>query len=369
MISKINKAGKASLVRKYEHNYRTEYVPNVIPELSDQNEELVPLLNSKGDSCTYIEAWEERLAKLEHYTTHNIRKNGVIAYELVLTFSKEVDINIEEWKKDNVKWLTDTFDVCPEKYGSNVLSVMYHGDECGNVHCHALVTPIDERGRFCASRFTGNRTKMSELQTSYAKSMAHHGLERGLRGSSAKHQDIRKMYARLNQRMDIPKPMKNESAEQFRSRILELLQTERATDLKRTIDMETRLKRIYDKKMQEERHVITNAVYAEHITVIQQTRNLQEQLQLLEKSLQKTESEKEEYIVQIRQMQTEAQQLMLLLKNMERARKHAQEYEHLKELLTFAQKEYPEIASEIQNSFEYLETQFEKNRDDEIYLS
>ena len=131
----------ATLVRKYEHNYRTENVPNAIPELKNNNQELVPLLDRNGNATTYLDAFKERKNSLEYYKDHKMRKDQVKAIEVLTTFSPKDQerIDIEQWKKDNVQWLKDTFDRNTEKYGSNVISVVFHGDECGNVHCHALV--------------------------------------------------------------------------------------------------------------------------------------------------------------------------------------------------------------------------------------
>lgn len=224
-IEKIK--SKGTMERKYEHNYRTGYVPNADPEKTHLNDELVKL-NGK----TYSEAFDERIDSLDYYKESSdkkapkIRKDAIRALEIVLTFSREDldNINIEEWKKNNVEWLRQTFNANPDKYGDNVLSVQYHGDEAGNVHIHAFVVPIDDKGKLNASYYIDGRQKMIELQNSYGKTMKEkHGLNRGLQGSFAKHQDIRHFYASLNAEIkkEVPKPEKNESIEDYSNRIQE----------------------------------------------------------------------------------------------------------------------------------------------------
>jgi len=219
---------KGTMTRKYEHNYRIEPVPNADPNKSHLNDELVPL-NGK----TYIEAFEHRIKGLDYYKMENgdgekinhIRKNAVLGIEVVLTFSREEfqNVNIEQWKKDNVEWLRKTFNANPKKYGDNVLSAQFHGDENGNVHIHAFIVPIDDKGKLNASYYLDGRQKMITMQNSYGEAMKKHHLERGLKGSVSKHQTIRHFYASLNQAVgkEAVKPEKNESIDHYYERVKE----------------------------------------------------------------------------------------------------------------------------------------------------
>ncbi len=186
---------KGSLTRKYQHNYRTGNVPNADPNLIHKNEELVKL-NGK----TYVEKFDETINRLKEQNP-KLRKNAVLALEVVTTFSREdiEHIDVEKWKQDQVKWLRESFNPNPEEFGDNVVSVMFHGDEAGNVHCHSLVIPIDDKGKLNASYFLDGRAAMIKLQDSYGKLMEErHNLKRGLRGSSAKHEDIKRFYTAQN---------------------------------------------------------------------------------------------------------------------------------------------------------------------------
>ena len=126
--------------------------------------------------------------------------------------------------KDNVKWLRETFNANPEKYGDNVISAQFHGDEVGNVHIHAFIIPIDDKGKLNASYYINGRKQLSMLQSSYGKVMQeNHNLKRGLKGSQASHNDIKHFYASLNQKVEMEPPQykDNESLEDYYKRVKE----------------------------------------------------------------------------------------------------------------------------------------------------
>ena len=215
-IQKVKNLG--TLKSKYIHNYRETDVPNADPDCIDENEELVKLLDENGNATDYVEKFKERVKDIPKY-----RKDAVRAFEVVTTFSRETDIDIESWKKANVEWLKETFNKAGDGK-DNVISVMYHGDETGNVHCHAIVIPIDENGRLNASHYTNGRLALVKMQDTYAKKMKQFNLERGLEGSNATHKQIRNFYASLNNaKKKIPPVRENESAAEYRKRAVEEL--------------------------------------------------------------------------------------------------------------------------------------------------
>ena len=247
-ISKEIKSTK-KMEAAYRHNYRLYDVKNADGDLEGENEEIVSL-NGK----TLTEAFEERLSSLDYYNDHNIRKNQVLCYEVVTSFSRECyeDVDIEKWKADNAQWLKSQFDREPEKYGSNVLSVVYHGDEMGNVHCHAFVMPVDERGHLCARSFTGTPQKMREIQDSYGKFMEkEHGLERGERSTGISHREIRKFYGYLDSALSktLPKVRATvhgkETAEEYRDRVGKLYEAQNSKLLAQSMELD-RQARIID---------------------------------------------------------------------------------------------------------------------------
>lgn len=205
----------------YIHNYRVNEPLNADPEMAELNEELRPM--EFGD---YSQTWRDKIEMLqEQGTMGNVRKDAVMTLSVYLSYSREADVDIEKWKKDSLKWLDKQFNI-EGANTNNVISAMYHGDEPGvGPHIHAIVVPIDEKGRLNAKRFTGGKGAMIQIQDSYAKVMQKHGLERGERRSVAKHEDIRKWYTKLNSALyeKAPQYEKGEDIEHFQERVNEFV--------------------------------------------------------------------------------------------------------------------------------------------------
>ncbi len=216
-IEKIKAEG--TLVSRYNHDYRRVEVGNANPSLTHQNEILIPTaLDENGDPTDYLYTWKKRLHIAQEYGGWSkIRQNAVLAYDIVTSYSKGFNMDLEEWKKKNVEWLERTFNQTACK-DNCVLSVVFHGDE-SNYHCHALVIPIDPAGHLNASYYTDGSAKMRKLQDSYAKAMEEFGLKRGQRRTSLPYQDMRHMYAELENKISVPKPELNESANAYANRI------------------------------------------------------------------------------------------------------------------------------------------------------
>ena len=273
-----------SLASKYNHNYRKVEVANADPDLADCNQELVSLAGPDGRELDYNEAWKERVKDLD-WAERGPRKNAVLAIEVVTTFSREENLDLEAWKQQNVEWLQKTFNVAPDGK-SNVLSVMYHADEPGNVHCHAIIIPVDERGNLNASRFLDGRQKLTEMQNSYAKDMESFGLERGLENGQARHQDIKKYYADLNNAIQVSEPEPQETALDYRDRVLEELQTAQAAAMRERREKERQMERrlaerriAQEKELKSEREALqrekkeaAEALKKEYASLIQELR-------------------------------------------------------------------------------------------------
>lgn len=236
-----------TLRSKHIHNFREATVLNADPELKDRNEEISATYDQSGNRLDYNKAWEERMKDLPSYQQHGTRKNAVLAIEVVTTFSRDDNIDLKKWKEENIKWLEKTFNVSPDGK-NNVLSVVYHADEPGNVHCHAIIVPVDEKGNLNASRFLDGRRAMSQMQTDYGKSMEQFGLERGLENGRARHQDIKKYYAELNNAIEVSMPQKEESALEYRNRVIEELQTMQAAALRERKEKQREMERYLAQK-------------------------------------------------------------------------------------------------------------------------
>ncbi|WP_267285626.1 plasmid recombination protein [Klebsiella michiganensis] len=74
----------------------------------------------------------------------------------------------------------------------------------------AFVVPITKDGRLSAKEFIGNRTKMSNDQSSYAEAVKHLGLVRGIEGSKATHKRIKAHYNALGQQIPVPPEIREE---------------------------------------------------------------------------------------------------------------------------------------------------------------
>lgn len=279
-IKKINNMGQMN--NAYRHNYRMKFVENAIPELEQLNQELVSL-NGK----TYEEAFRERTESLGYGIDKKYRKGGVYAYEILLTFSREDRdrIDLEKWKKDNIEWLRENFNLAPEKYGDNVLSVVYHGDEVGNVHCHAFVLPIDERGKLNATKYTGSPQKMAELQTSYAQKMKEHDLKRGIEGSIANHKKLRQFYTELNQATDykLPEYTEKDTPETYRQKIDDMMKNILASHFR---ELQLKEREIIEAK---------SIPYQETVHYKREIVKMHKEITQLERKIKSMEKDKEEF--------------------------------------------------------------------------
>lgn len=230
-LEKIKSMG--SLQHRYKHNFRKENVPNAgDPTL---NEELVD-----KSGMDYKDMWYRRIREEEIRTGQSVavRRGSVLAYELVMSFSRGADIDLEQWKQANVQWAKETFGE------ENVLSMQYHTDE-ETEHIHAIVVPLDKRGHLCAKSFTGGRAKMYTLQTTYGKAMQAVGLERGEHYSRANKVNIRRYYAEVESAANAtaPQMLEGEQISEYMERVNEYLQKKELAALQtknkmqRTIDV------------------------------------------------------------------------------------------------------------------------------------
>ena len=128
------------------------------------------------------------------------RADNVLGYDLLFTaspefFSEEVITGkkFDEWKNRTIEWIEENFGG-----RENIVNLAVHLDE-STPHIACQTVAIHE-GKLNAKHFTGGtRHRLSELQDSYAEAMAKFGLKRGERGSLAKHESIKKYYARVNE--------------------------------------------------------------------------------------------------------------------------------------------------------------------------
>lgn len=165
------------------HTNRDWEVPNANNEVENQYLIFTPL-----------EQIKERCEKAR------ARADNVLGYDLLFTaspefFSEEVvsGKKINRWKDETIKWIEQNFGG-----RENIVNLAVHLDE-STPHIACQTVAIHE-GKLNAKHFTGGtRHRLSELQDSYAEAMAKFGLQRGVKGSLAKHESIKKYYARVNE--------------------------------------------------------------------------------------------------------------------------------------------------------------------------
>ena len=197
------------------HMNRTRPTPNADETARHRNATYTPAAGwvrwSEQAPRNLGEQLNERLADFKA-RGGKLRKDSVLAVELMLSASPEwfqqaSREQTQEWLRRNVAWIEDTFG------RDNVLQVALHLDET-TPHLHAFLVPevemVETRGRkpkagspasvktpkpaLAASHWLDGRAKLGELQDRYAAAMAPLGLDRGLRGSGARHRTIRAYY-------------------------------------------------------------------------------------------------------------------------------------------------------------------------------
>lgn len=183
------------------HNYRTQDTPNADPLQFSRNQELI-----NHEQRNYWELANERIKQL-HLTRQ--RKDAVRCVEILMTASSEgfardgsnkhaVDMRGSKWVQDNLHFLEKVFG------RENIVSFTLHQDET-TPHIHAVIVPVTREQRLHKGERVGATERLScrelfspsslrQLQTDYAEAMAPHGFERGIKYSTAIHEDVRRHY-------------------------------------------------------------------------------------------------------------------------------------------------------------------------------
>ena len=142
-------------------------------------------------------AIEERI-KEGYKSTRKIRENTIRYTSHILSSDEKTMKDIfakgqgEEWVKANLAFLK-------EQYGAeNIVRFALHMDET-TPHLHAIIIPLTKDGRLSAKEVIGNRKDLQDKQTKYANYMKPFGIERGVLGSKATHENIQDYRRRINQ--------------------------------------------------------------------------------------------------------------------------------------------------------------------------
>lgn len=208
-------------LKHYEKHMEREIpVPNA--NMTIKNRRLIGSSDIVRDVRAYIEGIK-------------IRKNGVIARDLLLTaspgfFEKASPEQKEAWVQLNIKWLQDNFK-------DNCVYATLHSDE-KTWHISALIVPRfydDKKKKYVLAnaRYFDGIAKMSAWQDRYAAAMqtVFNNLNRGIKYGKAKHVQIRQFYTLINKELD-ESELKSICAKAKNSEILEV----KITQLQNTLN-------------------------------------------------------------------------------------------------------------------------------------
>ncbi|HEY9634859.1 MAG TPA: MobV family relaxase [Coleofasciculaceae cyanobacterium] len=202
-IARIAKLKRGNLAGSASHSARQRYTPNADP--SSQNIRFI----GSDDPLEKLDALV--LAKIdEHKQKRKIRPDAVYCVELLLTASPEYfrpldpsrsghydEQRLKAWLEVNRQWLN-------QKWGDLIVRGELHLDEA-TPHIHAYLVPKDEKGQLNCKALFGGREKMRKFQDDYHAAVQRLGLERGIKGSRAQHQDIKDFYQIVNVGRDLDK--------------------------------------------------------------------------------------------------------------------------------------------------------------------
>ena len=214
-ICRMAKLKKSNLAGSGSHVSRSRPTQNANPSVTPNNRSLI----ATDDRSPLQDLVTAKIAE-----THQgaVRSNAVHAVEFLLSASPDFfrptnskqygaydPVCLAAWAECNIKWLAD-------QYGDRIVRAELHLDEA-TPHIHAYLVPIDRRGQLNCRGIFGERKNMFALQDSYAEAMEPLGIERGIRGSKARHTDIDKYYTDVNEfvggGMELIAHLKSENAE------------------------------------------------------------------------------------------------------------------------------------------------------------
>jgi Plasmid recombination enzyme len=171
------------------HNDRSRETLNADPARRDQNKVLI------GDECNVRESVTEVIDRHGGLPRHD----SVEAVEMLLTASpgyfldergKIDQARVDKFTERAVAFLKD-----PRSGGICVKATLHMDEHSPHVQAHKV--PITPDGKLSAKHYFGSRTKLSEFQDLYFEYMRPLGLERGERGSVARHTDVKEFYSAI----------------------------------------------------------------------------------------------------------------------------------------------------------------------------
>ncbi|QHG20465.1 mobilization protein [Nostoc sp. ATCC 53789] len=200
-IARLKKLKRGNISGSASHTARERETPNADP--TQKNIRFIGSLNP-----------EERLEDLvlakigDSEQKRKIRTDAVYCVELLLSASPSYfrpdcptqagyyePQKLDNWVEATHQWLAD-------EYGNRIVRAELHLDEA-TPHIHAYFVPLDDQGQLRCNHFFDGRQKIQQFQDSYYQTMRLIGLERGIKGSRAQHQDIKDFYRIVEEGRDL----------------------------------------------------------------------------------------------------------------------------------------------------------------------
>lgn len=191
-----------AIARSARHTFREQLTPNADPDMTGKNR----TVGARGA--------DQVLSAIKGLLPEKRRKDAVLTIEYLITASPESfkrhgghlsDLG-DGYFQDALKWLQ-------KRHGKEcVVSSTIHLDEA-TPHMVAYVVPLTRDKRLSCKDFLGGPKKLREMQDDFHRVCGEpRGLARGIKGSKATHQSLKRYYADLEAAGQAPKLTKTDYA-------------------------------------------------------------------------------------------------------------------------------------------------------------
>ena len=174
------------------HMTRAAPTPNADPGRADLNRVFIGTDDPAADVAAILPAPDA----VDEQGRKRRRANSVVALEVLLTASPEwwaeaTPEQQQEWLDRSTGWLV-------AEYGrENIAHLRLHADE-RTPHLTGFIVPLDPAtGHLNARRWVGGAHRCAQQQTDYAAAVEPLGLVRGVEGSTAEHEAVKRHYGQI----------------------------------------------------------------------------------------------------------------------------------------------------------------------------
>ena len=190
-VEKLKSAGKVA--QALRHNLREAEkatMPHVDHAQTKENTVFGVPTTEAG-----LDRWRELVARLDRKP----RSDAVSALQYIVSASPG---SLDDEKRN--AYLKDALHWIQKRHGKqNVLSATIHRDEASQAHLQVIVVPVHRSPKhgyvLSAKTWTGGSARLAAMQTDFAERVGRrYHLDRGAKGSRAKHKTIKKFYAELS---------------------------------------------------------------------------------------------------------------------------------------------------------------------------